>query len=184
MNKKIIALLLVFCLAVTGVFAASNVQFKASVSPSLTGMSFTFQSKENSNRSTFSAGLKGDFAAIFKNGLGPYVAFNGQFTEQSYGLVAGIAYMTKLNNNIDLMATGGLALGFGSTRVGNLSLSSGTSMGIQVMCNFDFKMTQSMFVRLGIGTDIYFVTFPKSGNAITYFSMNVPIPSFSIGWKF
>ena len=175
MKKKAIALLLVLCLVVTGVFAASNnVQFKASVSPSLTGMGFTFTSKDNYNNSEFSAGLGGDFAAIFKSGMGPYVAFNGQFTESLYGLTVAFAYQTKLNNNIDLMATVGPQLTF---------KGKSTTLGVSAMCNFDFKMTQNMFARLGVGANIDFVTF-GNGRSTTFFMLYMPIPSFALGWKF
>ncbi len=175
MRKKTVALVLVVCLAVTGLFAASgNVQFKASVSPRLTGMGFTFTSIENHSTSKFSAGVGGDFVAIFKNGMGPYVAFNGQFTDSTYGLTVAFAYQTKLNNNIDLLATVGPQLTFANKN---------TTLGISAMCNFDFKLTQSMFARLGVGANIDFVTF-RSGNSSTYFSLYTPIPSFALGWRF
>lgn len=173
-KKTLVVLMLVLCLASTSVFAAasSKTQLKFAVRPS-TKMNVEVESSHNTT-SHFTANLDADFAAIFNKGFGVYVVLNANFTGNAYGFLVGGAYDTKLNNNIDLFVTVGPSFMFsGST----------TTIGAELMCNFDFKVTQDMFIRLGTGLDMDFVKIMKGGNNTT-FTMNIPIPSLAIGWKF
>ncbi len=175
MKHKLLVALLALMLCATAVSAASNdMTFKVGLYPRLTGMGFDFSSVTGRNTSHFSAGLGVDFAACFKNGLGPYVLFNGQFTESDYGLVVGIAYNLKMNNNIDLFVTAGPAVKIqGKT----------TEVGLSTMCSFDFKMSDMLYARLGVGLNMYFASFYQN-TSTTYFKLNIPLPSFALGWRF
>lgn len=174
-NKKTLAVLIVACLAIASVSAATNdVRFRTSLYPRTTHMGVTVTSANGNSSSSFKFSLGGDLAVLFKSDFGLYFALDTELTGGSFGIVAGGAYFAKLNNDVDMLATVGPSFVFSN---------NSTEIGADVFVNFDFKMSQSMFFRVGTGLDMTFWKVWDGGSDNT-FRMYIPIPAFAIGWKF
>ncbi len=171
MKKKLGLVLLVLVLSAS-LFAAVDMRLDLGVQNSAIALDMDLS---NSNaKPKFTAEFDATFTTTFDNGVGFYVGFTPDLVGGKFGLDGGFAYKIKVSNDIDCLLNIGPSFMFGG---------QGTNIGADLMAYFDFFITQSMYMQLGVGSQFEFCQI-SNNKTTSNVSMTMPLPSFAIGWKF
>ena len=172
--KKALTVFLIAIVAVTGVFAATDVDLAINLKSNF--FEFGFSAKDNDTKfETPKIGLDIDGTFIFDRHNGFYIDLGFNMKEgNTFTVAGGYAYTEPLSNTMDLV------LGIGP----HFKIRSNSfDIGADFNCDFKMDMTQKMFFRFGLGVDMNFATIAK-GNSMGYFDMQFVIPRVAIGWDF
>lgn len=135
-----------------------------------TGMSINMSQGATGKVSTkVEAGLECVMNMDIEKGHGVNVVFQTDFTK-AVGIFAGYAYETKISSTTDFTVAAGPYFVLGSSNY----------MGVYTRADFDFKIIDDMFARIGTGFDMQLCEFGKGAA----FAMTIPIPRVAIGWNF
>lgn len=161
--KRILALLLVAVVAAGAVFA--SVDLKLALGGQSNG------NIEISDRSTqFDFTVDAELDMDFNRGHGMLVGL--VLTKSDIAMSVGYAYQTDISSSCDFI------LGAGATVV----IKDPVELNYFVTADFDFHVTQDMFVRLGTGVLLNLGAL--NDNYGKDWSITIPLPSLAIGWHF
>ena len=107
----------------------------------------------------------------FNRGHGMLVGV--MLTKSDIGISVGYAYQTDISSSCDFILGAGATLMIANSNVG---------LNYFVTADFDFNITQSMFIRLGTGV---IIDLGDLGNNYgENWNITVPLPSLAFGWNF
>ena len=172
--KKALTVLLIAVVAITGVFAATDVDLALNLKNNFFNFGFTTSGNEAEFVSP-KIGIDLDGTFIFDHHNGFYIDLGFNMEEgNAFTVAGGYAYTDPLSNTMDLLLTVGPRFVFKSNT---------TLIGADFNCDFKMDMTQKMFFRFGLGVNMDFVTITKN-NTDGYFDVTFSIPRVAIGWDF
>ena len=142
-----------------------------------TSASLEFTNKNNNFRPQFKFNVDAELDMDFEKGHGMMVSVN-PFSEGGsveFALGVGYAFRTPISSNTDFMFSVGPTL----------IISSGAcGFGVFLDANFDFILTDLMFIRVGTGVELNFGDFgdPEFGKG--QLEMIIPLPYIGVGFQF
>ena len=161
--KKFAAILLVCVVAASAAFAGVDMKL------ALGGQSYgVINIDENNAKFKYEVGTELDMD--FGRGHGMLVGID--LIEQDIALNVGYAYQTDISSSCDFI------LGAGATIV----IKDSTELNFFLTADFDFNVSQSMFVR--VGTGILLNMGELGENYGKRWSIQIPLPALAIGWQF
>lgn len=160
--KRIAALLLVAFAAMGAVFANVNLDL------AIGGQ--TYGNIEISKNTQFDFSLDAELDMDFNRGHGMLVDLI--LTKSDISLSVGYAYQTDISSSCDFI------LGAGATVV----IKNPVELNYFLTADFDFDITQSMFVRVGTGVLLNLGALDE--NYGRNWSITIPLPAFALGWHF
>ena len=161
--KRIVAILVVALVSIVAVFA--SVDMKLALGGQSNG------NIEISERSTqFDFTVDAEFDMDFNRGHGILIGL--ELTKSDIALSVGYAYQTDISSSCDFI------LGAGATVV----IKSPAELNYFLTADFDFNVSQNMFVRVGTGVLLNLGALNE--NYGKDWSITVPLPALAIGWHF
>ena len=142
-----------------------------------TSASLEFTNTNNNFRPQFKFNVDAELDMDFEKGHGMVVSVN-PFSEGGsveFALGVGYAFRTPISSNTDFMFSVGPTL----------IISSGAcGFGVFLDANFDFILTDLMFIRVGTGLELNFGDFgdPEFGKG--QLEMIIPLPYIGVGFQF
>lgn len=142
-----------------------------------TSASLEFTNTNNNFRPQFKFNVDAELDMDFEKGHGMMVSVN-PFSEGGsveFALGVGYAFRTPISSNTDFMFSVGPTL----------IISSGAcGFGVFLDANFDFILTDLMFIRVGTGLELNFGNFgdPEFGKG--QLEMIIPLPYIGVGFQF
>ncbi len=142
-----------------------------------TSASLEFTNTNNNFRPQFKFNVDAELDMDFEKGHGMMVSVN-PFSEGGsveFALGVGYAFRTPISSNTDFMFSVGPTL----------IISSGAcGFGVFLDANFDFILTDLMFIRVGTGLELNFGDFgdPEFGKG--QLEMIIPLPYIGVGFQF
>lgn len=142
-----------------------------------TSASLEFTNTNNNFRPQFKFNVDAELDMDFEKGHGMMVSVN-PFSEGGsveFALGVGYAFRTPISSNTDFMFSVGPTL----------IISSGAcGFGVFLDANFDFILTDLMFIRVGTGVELNFGDFgdPEFGKG--QLEMIIPLPYIGVGFQF
>ena len=171
--KKIVVLLLVCFLLISGVSAASA-RYKTAVSLNSDELFLNIKLNNNSGF-RFDVALNADFVALFSNNnMGPYAKLTMDLTKQKFIVYPAFAYMTPMSNKFDAMFTVGPRLEF---------MGKNFNLGFDILAHIEYKFSTSWFARFSTGFMMTFLSV-NSGNAQSGFDLLIPLPYIGLGYRY
>lgn len=168
--KRAIATLLLIAVAITGVFAATDVDVALNLKNNF--FNFGFEINDEARFNTPEIGIDIDGTFIFDHHNGFYMDLG--YAKNVFNLGAGYAYRNPLSNTMDMILSVGPHFHI---------QSSSFEVGMDLAADFKMNMTQKMFFRFGGGIDMNFVTVARKSSS-GYFNVDFVIPRVAIGWDF
>ena len=168
MKKAIIAIVLLAAIAVPGFASVTDMVVDVGIQNSSSVLEY------NGNDIKFQINLQAGFGMVFDNGPG----FDLMLTAESNfnKLELGAYYMHKIdfrNSDVDMLV-----------KVGpSFTLSDPFAIGLDVMLDFLFNISDSFYVSVGTGMLMEIVEF-RNGDAVSDFTFDIPLPSVGLGFKF
>ncbi len=172
---KRIALILILSVAAVALYA--SVDFDLAIGQK-TGASLEFKNNGGELKPQFLFNVDAELDMDFGKGHGVLVSVN-PFSEGGsveFALGAGYAYQDTISNSTSFIVGVGPSFIFSS---------SGVGFAVFATIDFDFYITQSMFVRVGTGIEIGFGEFgdwERFGK--DDLTINIPLPAIGLGWNF
>lgn len=142
-----------------------------------TSASLEFTNTNNNFRPQFKFNVDAELDMDFEKGHGMMVSVN-PFSEGGsveFALGVGYAFRTPISSNTDFMFSVGPTL----------IISSGAcGFGVFLDANFDFILTDLVFIRVGTGVELNFGDFgdPEFGKG--QLEMIIPLPYIGVGFQF
>ena len=172
---KRIALILMLAAVSAALYA--SVDFDLTVGQK-TSASLEFKNSGNELKPQFLFNVDAELDMDFGKGHGVLVSVN-PFSEGGsveFALGAGYAYQDTISNSTSFIVGVGPSFIFSS---------SGVGFAVFATIDFDFYITQSMFVRVGTGIEIGFGEFgdwERFGK--DDLTISIPLPAIGLGWNF
>lgn len=140
-----------------------------------TGASLDFEGQEF--KPAFNFNVDAELDMDFDEGHGMMVGINPYADGGSvkFGLSVGYAYRLEISRNTDFMFSVGPTLTFAS---------SGVGFGVFVDANFDFILTDLVFIRVGTGVELYLGEFGNENFGKSALKMVIPLPYIGVGFQF
>ncbi len=161
--KKLAAILLVGIVSMGAVFA--SVDMKLALGGQSNG-----EIQVTKDNTQFDFLVNAEFDMEFSRGHGMLVGM--ELTKQDIALSVGYAFQTDISSSCDFI------LGAGATVV----ISEPAELNYFLTADFDFNVSQSMFVR--VGTGILLNMGELGENYGKRWSIQIPLPALAIGWQF
>ena len=161
--KRILATLLVLAASVTAAFAAVDIDLAL-------GAQSNGMLTINDNSTNFKFLIDAELDMDFDRGHGMLVGVSLEGSNIS--LSVGYAYQTTISSSCDFI------LGAGATVV----IKSPAELNYFLTADFDFNVSQNMFVRVGTGVLLNLGALNE--NYGKDWSITVPLPALAIGWHF
>ena len=161
--KRIVAILVVALVSIGAVFA--SVDMKLALGGQSNG---NIEISESSTQFDFT--VDAEFDMDFNRGHGMLIGL--ELTKSDIALSVGYAYQTDISSSCDFI------LGAGATIV----IKDPTELNFFLTADFDFNVSQSMFVR--VGTGILLNMGELGENYGKRWSIQIPLPALAIGWQF
>lgn len=171
---KRIALILILSAAAVALYA--SVDFDLAIGQK-TGASLEFEDKGSGLKPQFLFNVDAELDMDFGKGHGMLVSVN-PFSESGsveFALGAGYAYQDTISNSTSFIVGVGPSFIFSSNGVG---------FALFATIDFDFHLTQSMFIRVGTGIELGFGEFGSSEFGKKSMTINIPLPAIGLGWNF
>ena len=168
--KKALTVLLIAVVAITGVFAATDVDLALNLKNNF--FNFGFESEPEAKFKTPEIGLDIDATFIFDHHNGFYIDLG--YAKSDFTIASGYAFTQPLSNTMDLLLTVGPHF---------IIQSKSCEIGADFNCDFKMDMTQKMFFRFGAGVNMNFARVAKN-NSDGYFNVDFVIPRVAVGWDF
>ena len=162
--KRIVAILVVALVSIGAVFA--SVDMKLALGGQSNG---NIEISENSTN-PFDFTVDAEFDMDFNRGHGMLIGL--ELTKSDIALSVGYAYQTDISSSCDFI------LGAGATVV----IKSPAELNYFLTADFDFNVSQNMFVRVGTGVLLNLGALNE--NYGKDWSITVPLPALAIGWHF
>ncbi len=161
--KRILATLLVLAASVTAAFAAVDIDLAL-------GAQSNGMLTINDNSTNFKFLIDAELDMDFDRGHGMLVGVSLEGSNIS--LSVGYAYQTTISSSCDFI------LGAGTT----VAIKQTPELNFFITADFDFNVTQDMFVRLGTGALLNLGELGR--NYGRNWEILVPLPALAIGWHF
>lgn len=162
MKKRIIAILLVAAVAVS---SAAAVDISLAV-----GGQGTYGALTVGNNVNYEFTVDAELDLDFNRGHGMLIGL--LLSMQDIDLSVGYAYQTAISSNCDFILGAGIILG----------LNPALGLDFFVTADFDFNITQNMYIRIGTG---FITDFGQLGrNYCQNPQFLIPLPAFGFGWDF
>ena len=162
--KRFAAVLIVAFVSVAAVFASVDMDL------SIGGQS-SGSIDISKNNTTFDFTVDAELDMDFNRGHGMLVGV--MLTKTDIGISVGYAYQADISSSCDFILGAGATLMIANSNVG---------LNYFVTADFDFNITQSMFIRLGTGV---IIDLGDLGNNYgENWNITVPLPSLAFGWNF
>ena len=161
--KRIVAILVVALVSIGAVFA--SVDMKLALGGQSNG---NIEISESSTQFDFT--VDAEFDMDFNRGHGMLIGL--ELTKSDIALSVGYAYQTDISSTCDFILGAGAVFG----------LNPALGLDFFVTADFDFTITNNMFIRLGTGfiTDLGQIGENYGKNP----SFIIPLPSIGFGWDF
>ena len=171
---KRLSLVLIFLSVTAAVCSAVDFDF---VVGQTTSASLEFENRSDGMKPKFRFDVDAELDMDFEKGHGMMVSVY-PFSEGGsveFALGVGYAFRTPISSNTDFMFSVGPTL----------IISSGAcGFGVFLDANFDFILTDLMFIRVGTGVELNFGDFgdPEFGKG--QLEMIIPLPYIGVGFQF
>ena len=142
-----------------------------------TGASLDFDNSQGNFKPSFNFNVDAELDMDFDEGHGMMVGINpyAENGQVKFGLSVGYAYRLEISRNTDFMFSVGPILTFAS---------SGVGFAVFVDENFDFILTDLIFIRVGTGVELGFGEFTSSEFGRKDLTMLIPLPYIGVGFQF
>ena len=161
--KRIVAILVVALFSIGAVFA--SVDMKLALGGQSNG---NIEISESSTQFDFT--VDAEFDMDFNRGHGMLIGL--ELTKSDIALSVGYAYQTDISSNCDFILGAGAIIG----------LNPAVSLDYFVTADFDFYISQDMYIRLGTGIITNFGKLDE--NYATKPKFIFPLPAIGFGWDF
>ena len=163
MKKRILVVFAVLAICVSSLAAAVDASL-------VVGGQGTFGELQISDNASYTFSVDGEVDLDFGRGHGMLVGVLLSMNE--IDLSVGYAYQTDISSSCDFI------LGAGATVV----IKSPAELNYFLTADFDFNVSQNMFVRVGTGVLLNLGALNE--NYGKDWSITVPLPALAIGWHF
>lgn len=162
MRKRVLAVLIVLVVAVS-TLAAVDISL-------VVGGQGTYGELTINNNASYKFNIDAEVDLDFERGHGMLIGTTLSMSDIDVSV--GYAYQTDISSSCDFILGAGVILG----------LNPALGLDFFVTADFDFKITQDMFIRLGTGfiTDLGQIGEDYGKNP----TFIVPLPSIGFGWDF